>query len=146
MSSFYTYFLVLLQCQTVIQEKLCKAVSYEKAVCKMLVKLTLAFDFTNILCTAFTCAGPKSAKKTDDLTVLFALWGYRCVKGEHKLLKLIPGRHPVNGSPKYSRSQVHTHLVPETVATALLPQGLGSQGFILSVGFFVPVTLQINCC
>jgi hypothetical protein len=33
----------------------------------------LGFDFTNILCTAFTVEDLKSAKKTNDLTVVFVL-------------------------------------------------------------------------
>ncbi len=37
-------------------------------------------NFTNILHTAFTCADLKSAKKTDDLTVFFALLGSVCLK------------------------------------------------------------------
>jgi hypothetical protein len=38
-------------------------------------------NFTNILRTAFTRADPKSAKKTDDFIVFFALLGSACVLG-----------------------------------------------------------------
>jgi len=40
-------------------------------------------DFNNILRTALTSADPKSAKKTDCLTVFFALWGSARVKAAH---------------------------------------------------------------
>jgi hypothetical protein len=43
-------------------------------------------DFTNILCTAFTRADPKSAKKTDCLTVLFVLLRSVHVKAARKML------------------------------------------------------------
>jgi len=41
-------------------------------------------NFTNVLCAAFTCGDPKIAKKTDGLTVFFALLGSVCVKGLRK--------------------------------------------------------------
>jgi len=41
----------------------------------MLVKLTLVVNFIIILWTAFACADPESAKKTDNLTVFSALFG-----------------------------------------------------------------------
>jgi hypothetical protein len=44
-----------------------------KAAHEMLVKLTTGVDFINVLQAAFTCAYSKSAKDTDDLTVIFAL-------------------------------------------------------------------------
>jgi len=58
----------------------------------MLVKLTPGVDFTNILCTAFTCADPKSAKKDCQLDCLFALLGSGSIKAARKMLyKLTPG-------------------------------------------------------
>jgi len=38
--------------------------SFEKRMCKTLMKLTHGVDFTNILQAAFVCADPKSAKIT----------------------------------------------------------------------------------
>ena len=59
---------------------------------KMLVKLTPGVDSVNILCAAFTQADPKSAKKTDSLTVFFVLMGSVCVKALRKMLvKSTPG-------------------------------------------------------
>jgi hypothetical protein len=43
-------------------------------------------DFINILRTAFTHVGPKSAKKADSLTVFFALLGSGHVKIACKML------------------------------------------------------------
>jgi len=43
-------------------------------------------NFTNILRTAFTNADPKSRKKTDGLTVFFALLGSAHIKAAHKML------------------------------------------------------------
>jgi len=49
-------------------------------------------NFTNILRAAFTRANPNSAIKLLNLTVLFALLGYACVKAAHKMfVKLTPG-------------------------------------------------------
>jgi len=49
-------------------------------------------NFINILREAFAPTDPKSAKKTDDLSVNFALLGYVCVKVASKtLMKLTPG-------------------------------------------------------
>jgi len=47
----------------------------QKNMCKMLMKLTLGVNFINVLWAAFTWADPKSAKKTDSLTVFFVLLG-----------------------------------------------------------------------
>jgi len=47
--------------------------AHVKAVRKMLVKLTRGVNFINILLKAFMFVGPKSAEKTDKLTVFFAL-------------------------------------------------------------------------
>jgi len=49
-------------------------------------------NFTNILSAAFMRVDPKSAKKTDNLTVFFALLGSAPVKAAHKMLvKLTSG-------------------------------------------------------
>jgi len=48
-------------------------------------------NFTNILCKAFMCPDPKSTKRTDDLNVIFALFGSALLKAVHKMLvKLTP--------------------------------------------------------
>jgi len=55
---------------------------------------TPGFNFTNILHTAFTRPDPKSAKKTDNLTIYFALLLSAYIKSAHKMLtKLTPGKH-----------------------------------------------------
>jgi len=55
------------------------------------MKLTSGVNFTNILCKAFTQADSKNAKKTDGLTVLFALLGSALVKtGLKELVKSTP--------------------------------------------------------
>jgi len=46
----------------------------------------LGFDFTNISHTAFMLEDPIRLKKTDELTVFFALLGSACVKACHKML------------------------------------------------------------
>jgi len=43
-------------------------------------------DFTNILRAAFTLSDPKSTKKTDGLTVFFALFGFSRIKAVCKML------------------------------------------------------------
>jgi len=49
-------------------------------------------DFINILLQAFTCANPKSAKKTEGLIVFLALLGSVRVKALRKMfVKLTPG-------------------------------------------------------
>jgi len=63
------------QCLFVLLES-----AYKKVAIKMLVKLTPGHNFINILCTAFICADPKSAKKTVKLSFLFTLSGSRSVK------------------------------------------------------------------
>jgi len=61
----------------------------EKSACKML--LTSRANFTNVLLIAFTFEDPKSANRTDDLTVIFVLLGSARVKAERKkLVKLTP--------------------------------------------------------
>jgi len=63
-----------------------------KAAHKMLMKMTPAIDFINILCTAFAPADPESIKDTDDLTVFFTLSKSSSVKAARKtLVKLTPG-------------------------------------------------------
>jgi len=50
-------------------------------------------NFTNILFEAFMSKDPQSAKKTDNLTMFFALLGYVHVKTEQKMLvKLTQGQ------------------------------------------------------
>jgi len=53
---------------------------------KELAKLTPAVNFINILRAAFMCTDPKSAKRTDDLIVIFVLSGSACVKAVCKML------------------------------------------------------------
>ena len=53
---------------------------------------TPGVNFTNILQAAFTCADPKSAKKTVKLSSFIVLLGSAHVKDAHKMLvKLTPG-------------------------------------------------------
>jgi len=47
-------------------------------------------NFTNILCATFTHADPESAKKTDSLTLFFALLRSVCVKAAQKMLLKLP--------------------------------------------------------
>jgi len=47
---------------------------------------TPGVNFTNILHDAFTCADLKSAKKADDLTAFFALFGSAHLKAGCKML------------------------------------------------------------
>jgi len=48
--------------------------------------------FINILCKALTHEDLKSAKKTDNLTLFFALLGFECIKAARKMfVKLTPG-------------------------------------------------------
>jgi len=54
-------------------------------------------NFTSILLAAFALADPKSGKKTDNLTFLFALSGFAGVKAACRtLMKLIPGVNFIN--------------------------------------------------
>jgi len=56
------------------------------------MKLTPGVNFINILRKALACKDPKSAKKTDGLTVFFALLGSAHIKAFCKMLmKLTPG-------------------------------------------------------
>jgi len=53
----------------------------------------MTVNFTNILWLAFACTVPKSAKKTDGLTVHFLLLESVCLKAVGKMLiKLTPDR------------------------------------------------------
>ncbi len=62
----------------------------------MLVKLTPGVNFINVLQTAFMSADLKSAKKTDNLTVFFALSGSAHKEAAHKMLmKLTPDDHKI---------------------------------------------------
>jgi len=56
------------------------------------MKSTPGVNFKNILQAAFAQTNLKSAKKTDNLTVFFALLGSACLKADHTMLmKLTPG-------------------------------------------------------
>ncbi len=48
-------------------------------------------NFVNVLQAAFERTNPKSVKKTDNLTVFFALFGSASVKARRTLMKLTPG-------------------------------------------------------
>ncbi len=64
---------------------------------KTLVKLTAGVNFTNVLPAAFTSVhrSQKRKKDTDDLTVIFALFGPTDVNAACKMLtKLTPGPGP----------------------------------------------------
>ncbi len=52
----------------------------------MLMKFTPGVNFTNSLCSTFMGTDPKSVKKTDSLTIFFALLGSACVKALRKML------------------------------------------------------------
>ncbi len=52
----------------------------------MLMKLTAGVNFTNILCVAFMCLDPKSAKRLD---CLIANLGSACVKAARKATRNI---------------------------------------------------------
>jgi hypothetical protein len=57
----------------------------------MLMKLTPAVNFINVLRTAFTLADPKRVKNTDEITAILILSGSTSVKALHKtLMKLLP--------------------------------------------------------
>ncbi len=56
------------------------------------IGFTSGVDFTNILCSAFMHADPKSAKKTNGLTEFFAFLGSARVKADHKMLVKIYSR------------------------------------------------------
>jgi len=60
-------------------------------------------NFINVLGAAFTCADPKSAKKTYNLTVFIALLGYVQVKAARKML--------VKSTPQSQGDQFHHHFV-----------------------------------
>jgi len=76
-----------IQSQNVTRDKLHEALSYKKLSSKMLMKLT-----PWVLRAAFMHADPESAKKTDNLTVFFALLGSARAKAARRtLMKLTPG-------------------------------------------------------
>jgi len=50
------------------------------------IDLTPVVNFTNILCKAFHAQIPKAQKKTESLTVFFALLGSVLVKAARKIL------------------------------------------------------------
>jgi len=57
-----------------------------KITLKLMTSQTAWVHFTNILCSAFKSANLKSAKKTDGLTVFFALFGSESAKAANKIL------------------------------------------------------------
>jgi len=66
---------------------------HEKRTRKTLMKLTAGVNFINVLLEAFRLEDPKSAKKTDNLTVFFALLGSASIKAASRtLMKLTPDR------------------------------------------------------
>jgi len=65
--------------------------AHTKATRKILVKLTPGVIFINVLRAAFDHADPKSAKRTDNLTVFFVFLVSACVKAACRtLMKLTP--------------------------------------------------------
>jgi len=61
------------------------------------LEVSLGVNFINILQEAFTRTDPESKKKTDNLTVFFALSGSALVKAACKwLVKLTPGLNFIN--------------------------------------------------
>jgi len=55
------------------------------------MKLTTGVNFNNVLQAPFACTDPKSAKKTDNLTVFFALSKSVRIKADGRtLVKLTP--------------------------------------------------------
>jgi len=74
------------------------------------LKLTPGGNFTYILCTAFTCANPKSAKRLIAWLYFLRFWDLRkYIKAVHKMLvKLTPGGNPVKKIPFYMLLQCVT--------------------------------------
>ena len=60
--------------------------SGKKAARKMLVKLKIGVNFTNILQAAFMLVDSESVKKIDNLTVIFTHLGSVCLKSACKML------------------------------------------------------------
>jgi hypothetical protein len=76
-----------------------KRFSCKKASHEILVTLTLGVNFINVLQTAFAPADSESAKKTDNLTVVFVLLRSALEKPALKnLMKLAPGRSNTRSS------------------------------------------------
>jgi len=71
---------------------------------EILIGPTLEVDFINILRAAFERADPKSAQKTDNLTVFFALLGSAHVKAARRtLMKLTPSH--IDGKAVMEKTQ-----------------------------------------
>jgi hypothetical protein len=66
-----------IQSRKASREKLCKAHSYKKSVCKMLMKLPPWVNITKILHKAFKLVDCKSAKMTVKLSVILCFWDLR---------------------------------------------------------------------
>jgi len=63
----------------------------------LLDQSTSGVNFTNILCATYTRAIPKAQKKTEGLTIFFALLGSLHVKAaRNNLVKLTPGLNFTN--------------------------------------------------
>jgi len=86
----------------------------------MLIKLRPGVNFIYVLHASFTCAHPKSAKKTVKLSIFFALLGSALVKGAHKMLMKLrpevqnPQSWEPNGCPPNNcSSSDHREMQPE---------------------------------
>ncbi len=68
-------------------------------------------NFINVLQAAFTLTDPKSAKKTDNLTVFFALLGSSGAKAACKMLEKLA-----------KRCQFYQHFMPDFCAIIFVPK------------------------
>jgi len=74
--------------------------------------LTPGVNFNNILLATFTCIGPKITKKTDDLTVFFALLGSEHAKPARKtLMELTPDLASYASYAYFCKCPYHSSLV-----------------------------------
>ncbi len=95
-------------------------------------------NFINVLQAAFTCADPKGTKKTDNLTLFFALSGSVHVKTVHKRwVKFTPGSVV---EPKLKKLNIKNGETRKSKLCLdwLLFEGQGGQLF-LSAGHIVPL-------
>jgi len=66
------------------------------------------------------CADPESAKRIDNFTTLFALWGSFCVKAALKMLvKLTP--EPQKSLPLWTGRLACNHMLSKVFQCQLLP-------------------------
>jgi len=64
-------------------------------------------NFINVLQAAFVCADPKRAKKTDNLTVFFALLGSESIKAARRtLIKLTHGQDKIASISSIANKQL----------------------------------------